>query len=470
MNLFSHISKSLKICCTAIILASTQSCSLDIPLENSQTDPNVVYNLLTAQELLASAYQEIPKSQFEFELLSDNFIPSYTAVNSPATYQLYSWQSSAISDFSNSEWSAYYTSISYINTAIERIEVLLDDSNQSFELRKVLAEAYTLKAYAYFQLLQLFATPYTHQRTDGIILKDKVEAEVKERSSKQDCVTRIIELLHQALELDESFPSKENRKYSKIYTSSVFVQGLLAKVHLYTGKYDLAEKYAKLCNEIYYQKPVTAAELNILWSTTESNLSIFMLANNNPFYKDLLDVANQDINNYYVADKLEMDNTDIRKKYSTTNKTISSGSIGETIDVLELLKYNKINRDNITPPYIVIMRNPEPLFLLCEALCLQNKVQESASILNEYLTSVKAKPYEVENMTKDQLIAIILLEKSKEFVGEGIRFYDLKKYELNNRNKISAADYRWTFPIPSSEYKPNTTIVNQNDGWPAIIH
>ena len=68
-------------------------------------------------------------------------------------------------------------------------------------------------------------------------------------------------------------------------------------------------------------------------------------------------------------------------------------------------------------------------------------------------------------------------EKQKEFIGEKINFFDLKRWNLavtrylpdsNNRlSTIANTDFRWVWPIPDSEMRYNPNAV-QNDGWLTI--
>ena len=76
------------------------------------------------------------------------------------------------------------------------------------------------------------------------------------------------------------------------------------------------------------------------------------------------------------------------------------------------------------------------------------------------------------------LLKAILQEKSKEFAGEGERYFDLKRYRKSllsdwnlsatMKNKpIKPDDYRWLFPIPKGEYLYNENI-SQNAGWTKV--
>ncbi|MBQ5476228.1 MAG: RagB/SusD family nutrient uptake outer membrane protein, partial [Bacteroidaceae bacterium] len=79
-----------------------------------------------------------------------------------------------------------------------------------------------------------------------------------------------------------------------------------------------------------------------------------------------------------------------------------------------------------------------------------------------------------ESISGDELISAIIIQKNKEFAGEGVNWFDLKRTNsqttrLGNWGQsvssvIKSNDYRWTMPIPSSEYKYNDNV-RQNDGW-----
>lgn len=81
-----------------------------------------------------------------------------------------------------------------------------------------------------------------------------------------------------------------------------------------------------------------------------------------------------------------------------------------------------------------------------------------------------------EGLTGNALLQAIHLEKMKEFAGEGILYFDLKRLHSGSLSrlakwgssedvKIESSDYRWCFPIPRSEYKYNENMT-QNEGWP----
>lgn len=111
-----------------------------------------------------------------------------------------------------------------------------------------------------------------------------------------------------------------------------------------------------------------------------------------------------------------------------------------------------------------------------EALARLEQDGEAVKLMNRMMERRGATVWDV-NLSGDGLINRILEERKKEFVGEGVRFFDMKRcgipakrysnYGSRESATIKVDDYRWTLPIPASEYRYNT-LVEQNEGWPML--
>ena len=98
--------------------------------------------------------------------------------------------------------------------------------------------------------------------------------------------------------------------------------------------------------------------------------------------------------------------------------------------------------------------------------------------MNRYLEQRNATLLDTQ-LSGEPLLKAIFQEKWKEFVGEGERYFDLKRCRkgvLSDWNtsgtmatdkRVQADDYRWTFPIPRGEYLYNENV-SQNEGWTKI--
>ena len=107
-----------------IFVSVLAGCSLDIRLEDQFSDPYAITDTETARELLASAYNSLPRFQMEFSVLSDDFYPTALSQKYVELLNLYNWQEKAISDFSSNVWSEYYMVVAVVNALLPRLELL----------------------------------------------------------------------------------------------------------------------------------------------------------------------------------------------------------------------------------------------------------------------------------------------------------------------------------------------------------
>ena len=89
-------------------------------------------------------------------------------------------------------------------------------------------------------------------------------------------------------------------------------------------------------------------------------------------------------------------------------------------------KYNKMNKEGRTSSYINTFRYAGAYYIAAEALCRQGDVEAARSLMNHYwqLVGVPEAPL---GITVDSLLERILTDKQREFVGEGVAFFDLKR-------------------------------------------
>lgn len=182
------------------------ACSLNIPYENQFSDPDAITTPNTARELLATAYKQLPSPEFDLSVLGDDFETTSWISRDASLNNLYKWQTQPIEDLAVSIWSDYYAAVAIANAVLERVDgISVSTTEETKELQAVVSEAKLLKAYCYFNLLRLFAPDYEDgPEKDGIILKDQLELGFLYRSSIEECVTAIRELLKEALTVENN--------------------------------------------------------------------------------------------------------------------------------------------------------------------------------------------------------------------------------------------------------------------------
>ena len=428
-------------------------CSLDIRLEDQFSDPYAITDTETARELLASAYNSLPRFQMELSILSDDFFPTSLSQKYADILNLYNWQEKAIVDFSYNVWSEYYMTVAIVNALLPRLELLEPKTDQdSVEMAFIRSEACALKAMCYFDLVRLYGP---------IVLKDKLEFETLPRSSVEDCLNEIDRLLDEA----EKVQDNDSEVF---YMSSDAVKALRVEFELYRGNYGTVVSIAEDLLE-GAESRWTKASFENLWSGNESDERIFAPYIFDSFYTDLC--YDKEYGDYFVlSDNVRYDDSDIRKPWSEYPYQMSS------VEVRALGKYNRMYYENTTVRYINTLRYSGVCFAAAEAYARDEKPELAIAMVNRLLEAYGAGLLDT-SLEGDALIEAILEEKHKEFVGEGVRYFDLKRlgkplHRYKNlgvgiSSTVMPDDYRWLFPIPESEYKYND-LMDQNPEWPFI--
>lgn len=438
----------------AALLMST-GC-LDIKLESQFSDPDAITTVATARELLASAYNSLPRFQYEFSVLGDDFVTVELSSKAADMVNLYKWQEKAIEELSPQVWTEYYLTVSTINALLPRLDkVVAKSEEEAAQLEQVRSEAKALKALCYFDLLRIYAPNWSDagKDADGIILKDRLELDFLPRSSMQKCAEAIETLLTEAARTD-------NSDAPVYYLSTAAVTALRAEFELYRGQYKAAvTEGSKLLADA--ESHWTATAYNNLWSSNESRERIFAPYIFNSFYTGLnYDTEKGDY--FIVNDQISYDAGDIRSEWSyfAGPQTRNFG------------KYNKMFYDKTDIRYINTIRYSGVCFIVAEAYARDSQPDKAVELMNRYLAARNAAALD-SSLSGDALISAIMNEKQKEFLGEGTRWFDLKRMggELKKANytgaatNIKAGDYRWLFPIPAIEYRYNPKITNINPGW-----
>lgn len=438
---------------------------LNIKLEDQYSDPDAISNTTTARELLASAYNSLPRYQMELSVLGDDFVPTNLAGKYAEMQNLYAWQEKAIDDLSDNVWSEYYMTVAIVNALLARADgITPKDEEDARLLENICSEAKALKALCYFDLLRLYGPVYSEENLskEGIILKDRLELDFLPRSSIEDCASEIETLLKEAATAD-------NASAEVFYLSTSAVKALQAEFELYRGNYSAAVSYGLPLLENASSR-WNQTDYRNLWADNASADRLFAPYIFDSFYTDLC--YDRESGDYFVLDNsLVFSDSDVRKDWAV--HMINMG--GKQVTALG--KYNRMYYENATVRYINTMRYSGVCFTVAEAYARDLQYDLARQTVNMLLNAYGAEPLE-DGLSGEELVEAILHEKHKEFAGEGVRLFDLKRMGRQLVKKgnfgegtsvtVNADDYRWLFPIPQSEYKYNDKITQNNPQWPFI--
>ena len=438
------------------------SCSIDVPPPDLYSDPDAITTVESARSLLTSCYLLYPHYEYELSILGNDFCPSSLSGKNIDLQNLYNWQDKDISTLATDMWLAYYNCIANCDVLLERLpDVMASSTTATAAKNAITAEVKTLKAMCYFQLLRLYAPPYSQgEEADGIVLKNRVGLEFPARSSIVTCAQYIHTLLTEAAAI-ENAPAKNG------WLSQRAAQHLLAELYLYMGQNEEALAKAETVLSQMPAGALSASNYARLWDTPSWEGRIFAFNTTDTYYIGIQYDAKE--GDYFALNpSLRLEDTDTRK--ATNEYTMVMAGEERTL----LGKYNRRNKLGITTAYMDQMRYAATLFIAVEAQARTGQETEARTRLNNYLTEMGATPL-ADDLTGTALVKAILAEKYREFAGEGRNWFDLKRtgaslprmkrWAASIDKNMTATDYRWTFPIPASEYKYNEAVT-QNEGWP----
>lgn len=436
-------------------------CSLNVPPPDQYADPDAISNVTSARAFLASCYISYPHYEYDLSVMGNDFCPTSLSGKDVNELNVYNWQNKDLSTLADGVWQNYYTCIANCDVLLERESNIATGTTDEAEKKKaIIAEAKTLKAMAYFDLLRLFATRYSDNAdAPGVVIKSQFGYETQPRSTKRQCVSYINALLANAAAADVA-------QSTNGWLSSLAAEYVQAEVSIYAGDYTAALTHAtavmNACNDSY----LTPEAFQRLWRTDSYGGRIFAFSTKSAFYTTLqYDAAQGDL--YALNPAMAFSTADGRRATSVYPMVMN----GEERALFG--KYNLMNKQGISPVYINRMRFAGAYLMAAEAQARLGNDSEARTTINHYLSLMGAEPL-TESVTGEALINAIVDETCREFVGEGQNWFTLKRcgrslprltrWGKGTASTIAPTDYRWTLPIPDSERRYNEQV-SQNAGW-----
>lgn len=350
--------------------------------------------------------------------------------------------------------------INGINELMESSETLEEDK---ILLNKYKAEAYGIRAFAYFHLVNVFGLPYgiDDNPHGGLVLMDETAIEPEEnvsRSSVVETYAQIQKDIEKSLETYELVdPAYIDNEF---YFNPAAVNALSARVKLYMKDYTGAIADAEKAIEIKGVKDLESIpdqEYLEMWtSLTISDEDIFTIVKSEDD-----NLSANSLNTLYgsyggaVTQSLidEFDENDIRLSL---------------IDGTHPKKFDGIESSAATSN-IPQFRVSEMKLIIAEASAMEDNFEDARKALfftaqrNKAITSVDDLP-----ATKEDLLNFIAKERKREFFTEGHRYYDARR----TGEKITVANGKYTdfdvqyfvYPIPADEINSGFQC-EQNEGW-----
>ncbi|UCS95043.1 RagB/SusD family nutrient uptake outer membrane protein [Echinicola marina] len=368
----------------------------------------------------------------------------WNAYRSPVERNAYIWMDDLYSGETHSlDWYYSYQQIFYSNVVLEILQEIGEGETES---KAIEGSALFFRAHAYFNLIQLFAGPYSKETasTDlGVPLRLSSNLNNRPKRSMVDKVyMKILEDLKIAIDnLPEEVPFKTR-------PSKTAGLGLLSRVYLAMGDYKSAKDYAE-----------KALALN-------SNLIDFSDLDGQRYYP--FDLFNEEV--VFQADFLEYSFLTSSSTWvdSTLYNLYLDGDLRKDVFFDISSDGNVTFRGSYTGNYRVFsgVSVPEIYLTLSECLIREGDYGKGLEVLNSYLLTRweagKFVPFTA--MDRDQALGIVLKERRKEMVFRGLRWMDLRRLNKDPDRKkdivreLDGTDYvleaesnKYVLPIPPDE-------------------
>lgn len=399
------------------------------------------------RQVLTSAYSKYPVHKSLVALRTDEVNIDDNGVDFVSYREMAMWKDSN-NDPTSTEfpWLRFYSVNFYLNQIINEGSKTMQDSP---EKNQILAEAYALRAYLYFDMVNLYGKPYnsTTASTDrGVPINLEIDLEqVLKPSSVQEVYNQVHADMKKAEDLmvEQKQPSGVNYRFSK--TAMLAFE---ARTALYEGDWNKALNYANQVLVVkgelvnlntvntppnHYASPESIMALDNTWDNSIKNLSFA----SPELISSYNNAADKRFGIYF-------------EKNGNKYKVIKGGSL----------------------EFKVSFRTAEQYFIKSEALLKLNKLNEAKETLlkvlkNRYtpegFTSVQNA---VNSMDSTAFMNFILDERFREFALEGQRWFDLRRASQKKISHIISGkeyilqqnDPRYTIEYPMSAKKNNPNL------------
>jgi starch-binding outer membrane protein, SusD/RagB family len=440
----------MKYCFLFTMLLVLGSC--DRFLEETPDNRVELNNLDKAAQLLTNAYSN---SAYTFtEWMSDNVSYTFGTTHLPEHDQAYEWKdfTGIDQDTPSQYWTSTYDAVAHSNEVLAVVDQLPGDNARRDAVK---GEALLTRAYGHFMLVNLFAKHFDPQTADtdrGIPYVEEPETVfIKKytRNTVEEVYDKIEDDILEGLELvDESFYANSGKYHFTRNGALAFA----SRFYLFKGELTKCIAYSSQLlgsDPILYVKNIPALLEERI--NTEDYIRLFHAPNDD---SNLLLI--RQISNFHLPN---LGHWPTRPLYAQLFEVNPYGAVDERQDPawvagengLAATKYEFLfERSSLTSNvglnYTIFLgfRGEEVLLNRAECYARQNNV---TAALTDVLFLVARRYRDIPTITpaqlmqglrnyygsnNDQLNAFryVLEERQKEFIHEGLRWFDIKRFEI----------------------------------------
>lgn len=467
---------------------------------------------------------------YDFGYASTMMMMDASGQDEPSQVSGYNWYNKPlrfVDRTANSEttyfiWNQCYKNIKVANDVLKSVDL----ENLSDVAKSYVGQAYAMRAFEYFTLIQLYQFTYKgHEDAAGVPLvtekTTEAEANNNPRAAVKDVYKQIMDDLNIAIDyLTDSRSAKSEINRQVAY-------GLCARVNLVMQNWSDAAADAKKAAEGYTPLSKEAAAApgfndvsasNWIWGNIIDESNDIVQTGILNFPSMMCSFTGNGYSPTYacrmINSKLwkEIPSTDVRKGWwideNLNSSIVDSKYVVHQKDedeegnvVKYLAVYNQTGDEvaDITEPYtnvkfgayknqygnelnacdIPLMRVEEMILIQAEATAMGGNVEEGKRILEDFVRTYRDPSYTCNASTAEGVQDAVWFQRRVELWGEGFSFTDLLRlkkpldrtganYEVSVRFNLPAESPIFLYLIPEDEENHNEALVGNNNPVVAV--
>ncbi|MEG0796058.1 MAG: RagB/SusD family nutrient uptake outer membrane protein [Odoribacter sp.] len=407
--------------------------------------------------MMVSAYDLFPQYKHLLSVRSDEAFPYGSSSAFNDYISVASWDESNPGTYTMAyPWLMMYKVIFYANSVIADVMGAEVDTHEDTR-EQLKAEALLLRAYAHFELVNLYAKPYaanTAATDRGVPISVKIDIEQNHKpESIEEVYGQILADIKEGEELMQIEEQPANLRYR---FSKKSAKALEARVRLYRSEWELALKAAE---ELL---PCTLANLNdpatispYYYNSQEAVLSLELTTHTDFAVKKIFMLPGM-MDKYNKTEDLR-----VARYFTISGKDYCP---------------NKGNKKTMKMTF----RHSEFYLIAAEAAAhIDGKAEVAKKYLKQLIENRLTPVYytqkaaEIEGMNRQELINEIADERAREFALEGHRWYDLRRTtrpeivkvykgqdQVEKKAVLKQDDPRYTIRFPKEATDNNINLKN----------
>lgn len=368
----------------------------------------------------------------------------------------FEYENTNVKSHFESIWTAMYKNISNVNSVLDAPLVA---NAEEFPYTIYKGEALGLRAFMHFDLVRLFAEQYTQNpKADGIPYATTFSLKTPDFETLEKNYEHILADLLMADSLlanEETYEGEGTYMLDRqIHFNKYAVKATMARVYLTMGDKENAAKYAKevIDDQKYYLKGITEIQYDVagVLSQKECIFGIYHSGFYTQVYEKLYLLTTRYSLNLRADFKDIYENNDYRVDAYFTTVTQDKAEVPRLCKFMDVYEFN--NNVASRPSELILginmIRIPEMYYIMAEVL-----LEEDANLALTYYNEVR-QHRGLESFEGPLTLKHINEERYKEYFGEGLLFFNMKRLNLPITSYDNVTTYetsQYVVPIPDIE-------------------